>query len=235
MADSLIREIDGAVKADKWRDLWQQFGKTMVWITSAILLLTIGYVWFDGMRENYQQNITSSILTAQNALVEENPNKAIRVLEAAIQESAPIGASESSLRTLALLQLSALPNHNKNHNAHIDTHSAALQTSHGKVIAHPNTDPALQQLWQLQALQHAAQNDPSSVPAELMHMPKGGPFSSLIRELQAIILSYSGDQKAAHDILSSLSLDESLPKTQRDRVVMLLSQIVPTDAETITE
>lgn len=217
MTDALIREVDSAVKADRWRALWQQFGKTVFWTTGTILVLTVGYVWFDTMRTDYQQNVTAGLVNAQQALAAEDASKAKRILEATTQESAPIGSSESSLRTLALLQLAALPAFEQEE----------LDATFGDITAHPNTDIALQQLWHLLQLRNAAQGE--GVNDTLLTAPKDGPFSTLIREQQAVLLSHTGNTGKAHNLLSELANDASLTSTQRQRIDMLLGQF-PSDA-----
>lgn len=228
MADALMREVDSAVKADKWRALWQQFGKSVAWATAIILLLTIGYVWFDGMRDAYRQELTGSILQAQQAIAEENSNKAVRILESAVHRNPPIGTSESSLRTLAMLQLSALPAHEEEtHDAHISNDVASLDDAFGEVVVHPNTDIALKQLWQLMQLSQSSEviSIEDTQSAELLQPAEKGPFSSLVTELQAAILMQLGKTEKARTLLISLSQDSSLTQTQRQRVDMMMSQI----------
>lgn len=231
MADTLIKEVNSAMKADQWRALWQQFGKSVAWVTGAVLLLTVGYVWFDGVRQNFRQSVTGSLVSSHEALAAENTEKAVRMLEMSVQKGAPIGVSEASLRSLTLLQLAALPLHeDRDHQQHIATDITSLDEQFGDIVSHPNTDIALKQLWQLLQLHHAAQSDTPTLDDTIMRAPDSGPFAALIREQQAVLLAHAGNPADAHATIISLLENPQLAATQRARLDMLLSQIIDTQA-----
>ncbi len=221
MVDSLIQEVDEAVRADEWRALWQRFSKVITWVTGSVIIFTIGYVWYQDSKISYQETMTLSLLEAHMNAREGDFSKATSVIEAAPVDEPPIGISEASLRLLTLLEQYVLV-----------PESAGLLTDESRqtITAHPNVNAALKALWNMVLATNGETVDSDVFSAEQVTLEQT-PFAGLLLELQALGHMERGEFTQARDVLATLSADPLMSKTQRERAQALMHQIPAVDSE----
>lgn len=201
----LMREVDDAVRQDEVAAFGQRYGKPLLAVVGAGLVLFAGYLFWQSRQEAKRERQSEVIVTALDQLQAGN-------LAAAGQRIAPLASSdEPGIAALARLYQAGIAQESGN--------AARAATLFGEVAGDgdaPETLRALARVRQV-AIQYD-QLPPERVVALLGDQARPGqPFFGAAAELVAMAELERGRQQQAGQLFASIARDEASPETLRNR------------------
>ncbi len=211
--DVFVREVNEELQRDELLTLWQRYGKPVLWGIIAILLAWAGYLYWQ-----YRQNLAYGL----------DGEKFSDVVGSLTKNSDP--AAESKLKEL--IKADAIGFHGP---AGMIMGGLALQKDDAKKAATAfggvATNGNAAQAWRDLALirQTAAEFDtikPEVVVSRLKGLAvKGNPWFGSAGEMTAIALMRQQKSKEAGQMFASISKDEKVPETIRNRSIEMANAL----------
>jgi hypothetical protein len=210
-ADEFIREVDEAVRQERWLKLWKQYGTYLIAAVAAIVLGTAAGI---GWRE-YQ---TSARLDEARRFI-----AATEMLEAGQHETAALAFeslaadARSGYRDLARLRVAAA--------RAAAGDPAGRQSALGEVTAAADAAD-VRQLGRLLVLQRDVDQGTGAAAEDLEPLTRDGvPWRHSAAEMQALAQIRAGQTDAARDTLRSLADDPMAPVNLSRRAAELLAAL----------
>ncbi|MGD9501424.1 MAG: tetratricopeptide repeat protein [Methyloceanibacter sp.] len=209
-----FREVDEAVRQDKYKKLWDQYG---VYVLGAAAVLVVGVAGYQGWTFWQQKRAADSGAKFSEALRLEDGAEASKAREmlAALAESGPAGYS-----VLARFQLAAAEAKAGN----TDKAVADFDT----LAKDPGVDPILQDHAKLQAAALRLEKaDYAEMEQRLKPLAESGSawrFSA--RELMGLSAYRLKNMSEAEKQFNALIGDEATPQNLRERAEMMIALIV---------
>ena len=216
MSDQFFREVDEAVRQDRYKQLWDQFGVYLLGAAALIVVGVAGYKGWSFWQEKQAQKAGAEFTQALS--FEEGADAAkARDMLSALAESGPEG-----YRVLARFQLAAA--------AAKAGESAKAVAEYDALAKDPSVDPILQGRATLQAaairLEEADYAEMESRLKGLIDSSSAWRFSA--RELLGLSAYRLKDMREAERQFSALVGDQGTPPNLRERADMMLALIVGT-------
>ena len=218
-SDEFIREVDEAVRQDRWLKLWNRYGTYVIAAALAVVIGSAAGVGWRSWQESRRQDEAERYMTAIELLRAERPAEAAAALDALARDSSSGYAVLARLQAAQALgeagdsagklnMLGQLTN---------DGDAATLYRDLGELLAAQETFAA------------AGQDDLSGQLAKLA--ADGGPWRYSALELSALAQLRAGETEAARATLTLLAEDPRTPPNLGRRAAELLSALGgPSDA-----
>ena len=210
MSDDLFREVDEEVRQEQYLRLWKQYGVYIAGAILAIILVTVGVVfWFD--RQESQREADGEILLDAIAASQERPDEALDQLADLAAEGT------KGYRLLARLREGALLSERG------DVRSAVAV--YDTLAADGGQDQIYRDLATLMAVSHGMSiMDRGEVEDRLAPLVgDDNPWRYSARELVATAAMASGDTAAAREAFQALVDDAQAPSGVRARGAEMLA------------
>lgn len=198
--DELMRDVDEALRRERWQALWKQFGDKIIYLSVAVILFTAAIVfWQNHMLETLQAR-TDQIITGHELYSHGRYKEARDVFKEAT------GESKGKLKTLAYIWLAKS-------DLQLGEVSNALDAL-ASAIPSPLEKDSLVAYACIQGAMMAPEDDRfvKCLPAD-----DSDPFFAMSEEIKALDSIAKGEAIAA----DSLSKGILLPATQKRRILDL--------------
>jgi hypothetical protein len=212
-ADEFIREVDEAVRQDRWLKVWKQYGTYIVAAALAIVLGTAAGVLWRNWQERGRLAEAARFAEAQELLRQDDPARAAEAF-AALAEDA-----DSGYAVLARLRAAE---------ARAEAGDAAATAEIlDRLADDQDTAPLYRQLAEVLGLQHdLASIDPAAARSQVEPLVgQAGPWRHSALELRALAEIEAGDLDAARGTLGTLLSDPQTPPNLSRRAAELLASI----------
>ena len=218
--NSFIREVDDAVRQERYKALWDKFGVYVIGLALALIIGVAAYNIWKYVKES-EAETAGDAFTAALAL--KNANEQEKATEAfdELVKDGPSGYAVLSRFQLASSQAKAG-----------DTDKAV--ESYEALAKDRRVDAILKGLATLQAATlRLDQADYAEMQKRLDGLAGGkSSWRYSAKELLGLSAYQNGDLKAAEDRFSALLVDAGTPRNMRDRANVLLALIVSQTATT---
>jgi hypothetical protein len=212
-SDEFIREVDEAVRQDRWLKLWKEYGAFVVGAAVAVVLGTAAGVGWRSWQESQRQAEAESYLAATELLRQNRP------AEAAAAFRALAGDADSGYAVLARLQAA----HALGQAGDEEGKLAMLR----QLADDDAAAPMYRELGGLLALQQQfGAESPDNLTSQLASLTSAdNPWRYSALELIALAQMRAGETEAARETLSSLVGDPRTPPDLGRRAAELLSAL----------
>ena len=219
-SDEFIREVDEAVRQDRWLKLWKHYGAYVIGAALAVVIGSAAGVGWRAWQESRRQDEAERYMAAIELLREERPAEAAEALAALARDSS------SGYAVLARLQAAQALGEAGDRAGKLnmlgqlteDAGAATLYRDLGELLAAQ------------EAFAAAGQDDLSSQLAKLA--AEGSPWRYSALELSALAQLRAGETEAARATLALLAEDPRTPPNLGRRAAELLSALGgPSDAD----
>jgi hypothetical protein len=219
-ADEFIREVDEAVRQDRWLKLWQRYGAYVIGAALAVVVGTAAGVGWRTWQESQRQAEAERYMAAAELLRQNRPAEAAEAFTALARDS------DSGYAVLARLQAAQ---------ALGQAGDAAAKVGMLDQLAEDDaTAPLYRNLGELLAAQQQfAEASPDNLANQLAELTAANsPWRYSALELSALAQLRAGDTAAARETLTSLVDDPRTPPDLGRRAAELLSALGgPSDAD----
>ncbi len=208
-ADEFIREVDEAVRQERWLTLWKRFGSYLIGAVVAILIGTAAGVGWREYQESARLDEARRFAQASELL------RVDRTAEAAEAFATLAEDGRSGYAVLARLRAAEARD--------ADARVATLQ----QLAENTRVAVLYRELSALLAAQHQfEQEDGAALSARLDEFARdGSPWRHSALELKALAQIRAGDTLAARETLSALIEDTGVPANLRRRASELLTAL----------
>lgn len=79
--EGIFREVDEAVRNEKFQQLWDAVGQYIIWLTIGLIALTIAYVFWNNYVESKQEAMTDSLYEAVKLAEAGNNTQALEIIK----------------------------------------------------------------------------------------------------------------------------------------------------------
>jgi hypothetical protein len=208
----VFREIDEELRRDNLLKLWSRYGRYIIGIAVAVLVIAGGIVaWRD--HQASERRAQSTLYASALALAGEGKNAdAAKVFAAVAHEGVGYGAL-ASFEEAELLAKSG------------DRKGAVA--AYQRIAADSQVEPAFREMATLLAAMHGMpDSDPQSIIDRLAPMAAAGnPWRGTATELMAAARLKSGDKNGALELYKQLADDLSAPQNLRARAAELAAAL----------
>ena len=212
-SDEFIREVDEAVRQDRWMQLWQRYGIYAIGAAVAVVLGTGGGVLWRNWQESHRQDEARRYAAADELLRQDKPAEAAEAFRALAEDA------DSGYGVIARLRAAQAEAEAGQGEAAADT----LDT----LAASDAARPVYRQLGDLLTLQrdfdHAQAGDLEGRLAALTGADAPWRYSAL--ELEALAQLRAGDLDGARATLETLLSDPRTPANLSRRAAELMASI----------
>jgi hypothetical protein len=212
-ADEFVREVDEAVRQDRWMKLWKEYGAYIVGAALAIVLGSAAGVLWRNWQESERLAEAARFAEAQQLLHQDEPAQAAEAF-AALAEDADGGYAVLAKLRAAEAQAGA-------------GDAAAKAATLERLADDPSATPLYRQLAELLALQHDFANlDSNSARSRAEPLAEeAAPWRYSALELRALAEIEAGDLDAARATLQSVLSDPQTPPNLSRRAAELMASI----------
>ena len=212
--NSFFREVDEAVRHDRYKQLWDRYGIVILVLAAAVIVGVAAYKGWIYWQEHRSQAAGTEYTQALTLETSSDPAQAVQAF-ASLAESGPQG-----YRALSRFQMAA------GEAKAGETEKAVA--AYDALATDASVDPILQGLATVQA---ATLRVDSADYAEMERRLKGQidgstPWRFSARELLGLSAFQHNDMRAAEEQFSALLNDQGTPPNLRDRANMMLALIV---------
>ncbi len=210
MSDDLFREVDEEVRQEQYLKLWKQYGVYIAGVVPAIVLITVGVVFWLDIQESKREADGEALLTAI-AASQERPDEALDRLANLAAEGTP------GYRLLARLREGALLAERGDVRSAVAVYDA--------LAADSGQDQIYRDLAKVLAVSHGMSiMDRGEVADRLASVAQDdNPWRYSARELVATAIMASGDTAAAREAYRALVDDVQAPSGVRARSAEMLA------------
>ncbi len=195
-SDSLVREINEAMRAEKMQSFLRLFGKYIIVLSALILFATMGYVWWQNSKQSQYQKISGKFFHAIELIENEKANKAKPIIDKLAENPDEKIALMAQIWQVKLKYLANKPGEA------VAIAEKLMQNTMGKKSLAPYHD------WAQLHAKPSVENQTYRLSA---------------LEMQAAKHVQNNDMQAANAILQRIQQDEQAPQTMRDRAKTMLS------------
>jgi hypothetical protein len=212
-SDEFIREVDDAVRQDRWLKLWNAYGVYAVGAVAAVVVGTAAGVGWQAYQQSQRQAEAERYMAAADLLRQDQP------AEAAAAFAALAGDSDSGYAVLARLRAAQALGQAGD--------AAGKVTVLDQLAADDAAAPIYRELGELLAVQEQfAEGTPDNLTSQLKELTaSGSPWRYSALELSALAQLRAGDTEAARETLASLVDDPRTPPNLGRRAGELLSAL----------
>lgn len=212
--NSFIREVDEAVRQERYKALWDKFGVYVIGLALALIVGAAAYNIWKYLKDSEAETAGDAFSAA---LALKNSNEQEKATEAfdALVKDGPSGYAILSRFQLASSQAKAG-----------ETDKAVA--SYDALAKDRKVDPILKGLATLQAATLRLDDaDYAEMQKRLDTLANGkSAWRSSAQELLGLSAYQNGDLKAAEDQFSALLVDAGTPRNMRDRANVMLALIL---------
>lgn len=211
--DEFIREVDEAVRQDRWLKLWQQYGAYVIGAALAIVIGTAAGVGWRAWQESQRQAEAEAYMAATELLREGRAAEAAAAFEALARDA------DSGYAVLARLQAAQALGEAGDTAGKLDV----LEQLAGDGAA----APLYRDLGELLAAQaQFGESSPDDLTSQLAALTDAdNPWRYSALELSALAQLRAGDTEAARATLTQLVDDPRTPPSLSRRAAELLSAL----------
>jgi len=209
--DQFIREVDEAVRQERWLTLWKQYGAYAIGAAVAIVIGTAAGVGWREWQAHQREEEARRYATAVQLLQAEQPAEAAEAFRALAEDTGSGYSVLARLRAAGALGAAG-------EDAAGDQLLEGLATS-------DDVGRLYRDLGSLLTVQRQfAGSDPENLAARLERLAEGdGPWRYSALELEALARMRAGDHAAAREILTELVRDPAAPPALGRRATELLA------------
>jgi hypothetical protein len=209
--DEFIREVDEAVRQDRWLKLWRQYGNYIVGAALAVVIASAAGVAWRTWQQNVRFDEARRFAAAEQMLQEAKPAEAAQAFASLAEDSS---GGYGVLARLRAAQAQAEAGDR-----------AAATAALGRLAADDDAAPIYRSLGELLAKQQQFVLPDAEVPlAELEQLAgSDGPWRYSALELRALAQMRSGETVAARQTLDDLLADPLTPPDLARRAAELLA------------
>jgi hypothetical protein len=206
MADSLLKEVDEALRADRAASLWNQYKRTIITIAVVLVVATAAKSGWQSYREARGGEMLAKLSEAKNLIVAEKP------AEAAKQFAEIAAGASGELKALALVWQSRaeLAGNNKEAAAKALTDATATGAN----------------LWADVACLRLAGLD-AAAAKPCLNASSNSPLKAERAQWAAAGAWAEGDKDAATKSLEAMIADEKTSVDERERLTQWLAVVKP--------
>jgi hypothetical protein len=214
-SDEFIREVDEAVRQDRWLKLWKQYGTFVIGAAVAVVIGTGGGVAWRAWQDSQRQAEAERYVEATELLRQDRAAEAAVAFEALAQDASDGYAVLARLQAAQALGMAGDD----------DGKRAVLEQLAGDDAA----APLYRSLGELLAAQEQfADATPDNITQQLEQLTAAdSPWRYSALELSALAQLRAGETEAARDTLTSLVDDPRTPPNLGRRAAELLSALGP--------
>jgi hypothetical protein len=212
-SDEFIREVDEAVRQDRWTRLWKQYGVYAIGAAVAIVLGTGAGVAWRSWQESQRQDEARRYSAAEALLRQDKPTEAAAAFRALAENA------DSGYRVVARLRAAQ---------AEAEAgESAAAQQTLDQLAESDGAKPVYSELGDLLTLQRDLDHaDPGDLESRLAALTAGdAPWRYSALELEALAQLRAGDTDGARSTLEKLLSDPRTPPNLSRRAAELMASI----------
>jgi hypothetical protein len=212
-ADEFVREVDEAVRQDRWMKLWKEYGAYIVGAALAIVLGTTAGVLWRNWQESGRLAEAARFAEAQQLLRQDDPALAAEAFAAMAEDA---GGGYAVLARLRAAEAQAEAGD-----------AAAKAATLERLADDQGATPLYRQLAELLALQQGfAALDPEAARSRVEPLAgQAAPWRYSALELRALAEIEAGDLDAARATLESLLSDPQTPPNLSRRAAELMASI----------
>jgi hypothetical protein len=212
-SDEFIREVDEAVRQDRWLKLWKHYGAYVIGAAVAVVVGTAAGVAWRAYQDSQRQAEAEQYMAASDLLRQDRPTEAAEAFRALARETG------SGYGVLARLQA-----------AHALGQAGDAAGKVGMLDQLAEDDaaaPLYRQLGELLAAQEEfADASPDNLTSQLDKLSAAdSPWRYSALELRALAQLRAGDTAAARETLASLVDDPRTPPNLSRRAAELLASL----------
>jgi hypothetical protein len=212
-ADEFIREVDEAVRQDRWLKLSKQYGIYVIGVALAVIVGTTAGVGWRAWQESRRQTEAERYMAAVELMRQDRPAEAAEAFGALAQDA------DSGYAVLSRLQAAQALGEAGD--------TAGKLNMLNQLAGDQSANPLYRNLGELLAAQqdfgHAGSGDLESQLAKLSASDSPWRYSAL--ELTALAQLRAGDKEAARATLTSLIDDPRTPPDLSRRATELLASL----------
>ncbi len=214
--DTLIREVKAELERERYENLWKKYGTYFLAAGVALVAGVGGFQYWQASKSAHQQKVGAAYDAALSLAAEKKYD------EAAAEFARIAAETGGGYKVLSQLQLAATYLDQKRTDEAIEAFDRA---------ANSGGDPVFTDFARLQA---AALRLGTADFTEIENRLNGlisdqNPWRFNARELLALAQLRSGQTEKARETLNGLIVAQGVPQDMRDRVQVLLSEIVAAD------
>jgi hypothetical protein len=210
----IFREIDEELRRDNFLKLWKLYGRYVIGVVVAVMLIAAGVVAWRNHQLSLRQ-AQSERYQAALALIQQGKDaEAAKIF-------ASVGAEGGSYAQLAAFETADLSAKSG------DTKGAIA--AYDRLAASADLDPELRDVATLLSVMNGfADTDPQKIIDRLRPLASGdSPWHGTALDLTAAAKLKSGDQAGALDIYKQLAADAAAPEGLRDRAAEMATMLKP--------
>ena len=218
--NSFIREVDEAVRQERYKALWDKFGIYVIVLALALIIGVVGYNIWTYLKESAAETAGDEFSTALSFESGADQAKANEVFERLVKDG------PSGYRVLSRFQLASSQAKAGETDKAVEAYEALAKER--------RVDPILKGLATLQAATLRLDTaDYAEMQTRLDGLANGkSAWCYSARELLGLSAYQHDDFKAAEDQFSALLVDGGTPRNMRDRANVMLALIL---SQTATE
>lgn len=222
-AEGFIREVDEAVRQERWLTLWKRYGNYAVAAALAIVVGTAAGVGWRAYQEQQQRELAERYAAAEQLAEEDRPVEAAAAFDEVAAES------DGGYGLLARFRAAAA----RGQAGEGDAKAATLEALAGD----DDTRPLYRELGDLLALQ--ATFDTTAPDALISRLEAlagtGAPWRHSALELEALARLRAGDVEGARATLELLLSDPTIPPRLSQRAAELMVSLGGPDPDASVE
>lgn len=210
MSDILL-EIDEALRNQRIKQLWEQYGQWIVGVIVAVILATaIGAIWHAHVTKKLEEQTAELLTILQNEAESGDTLEKLAALEP--QTRAPLNAVVSLYRGQKLEQ---------------GGDTVAAQNIYEAIVNNTKAEAITRDLARVHYVRLGLVNDDADFDKLLavidpVTKPRAA-FKGTALELKGLILSKQGKTAQANELFTALSNDETVPTSLRNRAKTLIT------------
>lgn len=212
-SDEFIREVDEAVRQDRWTAIWNQYGAYIVGAGLAVVVGTAAGIGWQTYQKNTRDAHARSLAAATTLLAEERPADAASAFRALAKDAG------GGVGVVATLRSAEAEKEAGNPDAKLEALAA--------LAANDGVEPIYRDLAKLLALQEQLDDgDAQDLISQLdQAATSDSPWRASLLELRALAEIKAGQSNKARATLQSLLDDQATPGNLARRAAELLNAL----------
>ncbi len=211
--DSFIREVDEELRSDRMHDFWVKYGKIVIGVAVAIVVVTAGYRGYKYYMKSQAENAGDAFMAAVSLSRQNKHDEAIKALEKLADNGPESYAALANMRMASELAGKG------------DIKGAVA--AYDKIAGNSKIDQSYRDIAQLRAgLLLVDSGSREDVVKRVGALAKPGtPFRHSAREALGLAAWKAGDLKEAARNFNKIAEDQDAPTAMRGRANLMLDLI----------